>query len=163
MDMRIITILFLAVCSVSSAEVYKCKLNGDLIFSDQLCGQDAEKVEIKVYQPKIEDVDRQRRTTKHYTEESQYDEWDALIAKSDTLNTKISQLEKQCDAELQVLNEKYYEYSETLIATSEHDLFQRIDDVKTDYQRKINRVKTEIGENKVRMFNLKSLIDAQKQ
>jgi len=141
--------------------MYKCELNSEWSFSDQPCAPNAEKIELKVYQPKSEDIDKQRKLTKRNTEDSQYYDLDVLRAKNDALKANITQLLKQRDVELKVLNKSIYNYSDTYVATSEYGLFRKIDEVNAKYRMKIERVNDEIKHNEVKMFNLKSLIDAQ--
>lgn len=159
----IIMALVFIVFSSASADVYKCKIKGEWVFSDQPCSRNAEKVEINIYQPKAEDIDKQRRMTKRYTEDSQYDELEALRAKNDALKLKITQLENQRDAALKTFDDRMYAYSDTLVATHEQDLFKQINDVKQEYHLKIIKVKSEIQQNEARIFNLKVTLDAQKQ
>lgn len=164
--MRIIIMAMVLIVSSSTsalADVYKCKIKGEWVFSDQPCSRDAEKVEMNLYQPKAEDIDKQRRMTKRYTEDSQYDELEALRAKNDALKLKITQLENQREAALKTFDDRMYAYSDTLIATHEQDLFKQINDVKRDYHLKIMKVQSEIQQNEARIFSLKVTLDAQNQ
>jgi len=159
-ELRIITIVFLLVSSSSFADIYKCNVNGEQVFSDQPCTRNAEKVELKVYQPKAEDINQQQRATKRYIEDSQYDEIDALRKKNKSLKVKIHQLIKQRNKKVQLLNEKVYEYSDTIIASSDPNVFKNIEALNAEYLRKIDQLEAEIHRNELRMSEIKLLIDA---
>jgi uncharacterized protein DUF4124 len=117
MDIRIITSVFFLILSSSvHAEVYKCLVNGNTVFSDKPCGDNAEKIDIQVYQPKTADIKQQQRTTLRYQQDSKHNQLLELRKQNKSLKAQIVQLQKRRDAEIKVLQKKTYRYSDTRIA-----------------------------------------------
>jgi ubiquinone biosynthesis protein UbiJ len=136
------------------AEVYKCTVNGRTEFSDQPCSDQAEKIEIKVTQPEQTAIDEQRAITATFKEESRVTEIHTLNQQNDHLEAEISRLERQRDAELEELSARTYITEDGRMATSEHGLFQRMDEVTAEYQTAIELIRQQIQRNQNQLNNL---------
>jgi ubiquinone biosynthesis protein UbiJ len=136
------------------AEVYKCTVNGRTEFSDQPCSDQAQKIEIKVTQPEQTAIDEQRAITATFEEESRVTEIHTLNQQNDHLEAEISRLERQRDAELEELSARTYITEDGRMATSEHGLFQRMDEVTAEYQTAIKLIRQQIQRNQNQLNNL---------
>lgn len=136
------------------AEVYKCTVNGRTEFSDQPCSDQAQKIEIKVTQPEQTAIDEQRAITATFEEESRVTEIHTLNQQNDHLEAEISRLERQRDAELEELSARTYITEDGRMATSEHGLFQRMDEVTAEYQTAIELIRQQIQRNQNQLNNL---------
>jgi ubiquinone biosynthesis protein UbiJ len=136
------------------AEVYKCTVNGRTEFSDQPCSDQAQKIEIKVTQPEQTAIDEQRAITATFEEESRVTEIHTLNQQNDHLKAEISRLERQHDAELEELSARTYITEDGRMATSEHGLFQRMDEVTAEYQTAIELIRQQIQRNQNQLNNL---------
>lgn len=136
------------------AEVYKCTVSGRTEFSDQPCSDQAQKIEIKVTQPEQTAIDEQRAITATFKEESRVTEIHTLNQQNDHLEAEISRLERQRDAELEELSARTYITEDGRMATSEHGLFQRMDEVTAEYQTAIELIRQQIQRNQNQLNNL---------
>lgn len=136
------------------AEVYKCTVSGRTEFSDQPCSEQAEKIELKVTQPEQDAIERQQAITATFEEESRVTEIHTLNQKNDHLAAEISRLERQRDAELEELSARTYITEDGRMATSEHGLFQRMDEVEAHYQQQVEQIQYQIRKNKTALQGL---------
>jgi ubiquinone biosynthesis protein UbiJ len=130
------------------AEVYKCTINGHTEFSDQPCSEQAKKIEIKITQPKQRAIDEQRAITATFEEESRVTEIHTLNQQNDHLEAEISRLERQRDADLEELSARTYMTEDGRMATTEHGLFQRMDEIEAQYQQQLEQIQHQIRKNK---------------
>lgn len=155
MTIRLFTVITLMAISPSiSAQIYQCKVNGNTEYSDIPCTGNEQEIELQVYQPTAEDIVKQRQTTKSYQRESRYVEVEALTKNNKQLKQQIAQLQKQYDAELQVLQKKTYRYSDTHIAATEPGLFKKMRILTADYQARIRNLENEIAQNEQKIARL---------
>lgn len=154
MDVRFIIITFLFFIYPAQADIYKCTVNGKTVFSDQVCAENAEKIEIKVYKPSDDEVAKQREATKNHDNQARINEIASLKEKNDSLRHKITQLEREKQVELQRLGKGIYRHSETTVATHEYGLFQKMAAVEQDYQQKTAQINAEISRNENRLNSL---------
>ncbi len=155
MTMRISFVIILVALSQSvSAQVYQCDVNGNIEFSDTPCAGNGQQIKLQIYQPKAEDIVKQRQTTQRYQKESRYVEIEALTKHNEQLKQQIIQLQKQHDAELQVLQKKTYRYSDTHIAETEPGLFKKMRLLTADYQARIKNIENEIAKNEQKIAQL---------
>lgn len=152
----IVGLLLLGITLPGQAEIYKCTVNGKLQFSDQPCSDKAEVVELKLYQPKAEDINEQQQITQRYKEDSRVNEIESLKEKNEKLKEEITRTAKQWDAEMKALNEKTYPVSDTEIGTREPDLGKQKRAVRDKYQQKIEQLQDEISRNETRLAELSS-------
>lgn len=136
------------------AEVYKCMINDQVEFSDQPCSEQAEKIELKVAQPEQIAVDQQQAITATFEEESRINQIHSLNQKNDQLEAEILRLEQQRDAELRTLSARTYTTEDGRIMTSEHGLFQKMDEVAAHYHQAIESLKQRINSNQNQLNNL---------
>ncbi|MCX4186537.1 DUF4124 domain-containing protein [Methylophaga sp. OBS4] len=153
--MRFLTALLALVLVLPvQAEIYKCTVNGKTQFSDQPCSDKAEIIELKIRQPKAEDVTTQQQITQQFKEESRVNTIHSLHEENETLKAQITELEKQREAELEELSQRTYQYDDDTIATKEPGLFQKMNDVMASYQKKIRQIENRIRENENTMSQL---------
>jgi len=130
------------------AEVYKCTLNGQTAFSDQPCSEQAEKIDIKVKQPEQTAIDEQQAITATFEEESRVSQIHSLNQQNDQLEMEIIRLGQQRDSELEALSARTYITEDGRMATSEHGLFQKMDEVEARYQQQVEQIQYQIQKNK---------------
>ncbi len=156
MDIRLVlTLCFLCLFNSVHAEIYKCTVDDSTVFSDEPCADNAQKIEVKVYQPKADDIEKQRKTTALYQQDAKVNEIQTLQKSNESLKAKIQQLQQQRQAELQVLQAKTYQYSDTEIASTEPGVFKKMNAVNAEYQSKIETVNAQIQHNEQRINQLK--------
>jgi len=153
MDIRVIIITLLLVPSTTYADIYKCEVNGKTIFSDKACSTAAKKVEINVYQPKVEDVKKIQQTTLGYEKDSRLDDVAALRKKNERLKAKVIRLQKKRKKELASFNDKIYAYSDTHVATREPGLFEKMHVISEEYKKKISVIEEQIKRNQIEIDN----------
>ena len=101
MDKKLlITTFFFVAIPAAQAEVFKCVEAGKTVFSDQPCAENAEKLELNIYQPKSEDIKKQQQTTQQYQRDSQHNAFLTLRSKNESLEKQIVQLQKEHDKKL---------------------------------------------------------------
>jgi hypothetical protein len=150
----------LLISNACFADLFRCKVDGKTVFSDKACSSEAQKIQLNVYRPKAEEAEKQREITKRNNQDALYSQWDELRSENTRLENKIVQLQQQWQQETTLLSKKLYRYSDTMVATSEPDLFNKMAQVDKRYQQQINNIKLTIRQNEHNMFNIKSLIDA---
>lgn len=156
MDVRFFTtIVLLFFLLPSQAEVYKCIVNGKTIFSDQPCAKDAEKIELKLYKPKTEDIQRQQQSTQSFSENSRVNEILTLRKMNVVLENKKIQLKKEMEAQLKILEKKTYSVPNGR-ASTERGVFQKMADVTNQYQRDVQATNVEINKNERKISELTS-------
>lgn len=153
----LIRILLLYVCLLNTAhaEIFKCVINGNTVFSDEPCADNAEQLKLNVYQPKAEDISKKHETTARYQQDSKVNEIQTLQQTNENLQNQIQQLKQQANTELQALKAKTYRYSDTQVAATEHGVFEQMNAVMTNYQVKIEDVRARIVQNEQRIEALK--------
>jgi len=157
--MRIaIALCFLLLSSFVHAEIYKCVLNQNTVFSDAPCAEDAQEIELKVHRPAADAIEQQNKTTARYQQDSRVNEIESLRAKNQALQITIQDLQQQRNTKLEVLKAKTYQYSDTEIATTEHGVFKQMNAVVAEYQAKISQVKAQIRTNESRINQIKQAL-----
>lgn len=153
--MRLLTILFFLLPGLPiQAEIYKCTVNGNTEFSDQPCSDNAETVTVDVRKPDQQAIENQQEITATFEEESRVHEIHALNQRNDALEAEILRLQQEREAELEALRARTYDYGDGSIATKEHGLFEKMDQVDADYQQKIEQVQRKIRQNQNRLQTL---------
>jgi uncharacterized membrane protein YdfJ with MMPL/SSD domain len=156
MDVRILYLLcFFVFFSVAQAEIYKCTVNGKMIFSDQACATNAEIIDIKVYKPSYEAVQQQQQSTKRFSESSRVSDILALKKKNEALENRKLQLQKSAEQQLKELEKKTYSVPNGT-ASTERGVFQKMADVENNYRRDVNKINAEIQNNERKISELTS-------
>ncbi len=156
MDMKLVQcIVLLLITSAVEADVFKCEVNGKTIFSDAPCAEHAETIEMKVYQPKAEDIKKQQQTTQQYQRDSKHNAFLALRAQNETLEKQIIGLQKEHDQKLKAMRGKTYR-SGNYVATKEHGLFKRMRQMSVEYLARIEQIRKQIKQNEQKMAELQS-------
>lgn len=137
------------------AQVFKCIVNDETVFSDRACAEDAEKLEIKIYQPKSEAIKQQQQTTQQYQQDSKHNAFLALRSENKKLQKRIVALQKEHDEKLKEMGKKTYR-SGSYVATNERGLFKRMNELSADYRARINQLKAQISQNDREMAQLQS-------
>lgn len=151
----LILISMLLISPVTQAEIFKCVGAGKTVFSDKPCADDAEKLELKLYKPKAEDIEKQQQTTQQYQRDSRHNDFLSLRSENERLEKQITQLQKEHDQKLKEMSGNIYRSGE-YIATKEHGLFKRMRQVSAEYKNKIEQVENQIESNKAKMDQLQS-------
>jgi len=139
--------LLLFATQVLAADIYKCNEHGNTVFSDQPCSDQAEKLALKLRQPQQQDIAKQQQLTATFEEESRINQIHLLNDKNAELEQQIKRLQQAQQAELEALAEKTYQTEDGRIATKEHGLFDRMDQLVEDYQQQIKKRQAEIKTN----------------
>lgn len=156
LDIRIlITLSFLTLPIMLEAQVFKCIVNGKTVFSDRACAGNAEKLDLKIYQPKAEDIKQQQQTTQRYQKNSKHNAFLALRSENEKLRQQITQLQKEHGEKLKEMRNKTYR-SGSYVVTNERGLFKRMNELSADYRARINQLKAQISQNGREMVQLQS-------
>ena len=95
MDKKLlITTFFFVAIPAAQAEVFKCVEAGKTVFSDQPCAENAEKLELNIYQPKSEDIKKQQQTTQQYQRDSQHNLSSLYVAKMRAWKSRLFSYKK---------------------------------------------------------------------
>lgn len=129
------------------AELYKCTINGITEFSDQPCSEQAEQIDLKVTQPEQTAIEQQQAITATFEEESRVNQIHSLNQHNEHLEAEIVRLEQLRDAELEELSARTYITADGRMATTEHGLFQRMDEVEAQYQQQVEQIQSQIRKN----------------
>lgn len=143
-------VMSLALLSVSltvQADIYKCVVNGNTVFSDQPCAENAEKLELEIRQPQQQDIDKQQLLTATFEEESRVNHIHALHTENKQLEQQIKDLESAQQQEFKALAEKTYRTEDGKIISTEHGLFDKMNAVATQYQKMIAQLQAKIKTN----------------
>jgi hypothetical protein len=109
MDNKTFILLIMLLSSpMAQAEIFKCIVAGKTVFSDTACADNAEKLELNVYQPKAEDIEKQKQTTHQYQRDSKHNAFLLLRSENENLERQIIQLQKEHDQKLREMSEKTY-------------------------------------------------------
>lgn len=130
-----------------NADIYKCSVNGNTVFSDQPCSEKAEKVELNLNKPKQQDIDRQKQLTDTFEEESRITNIHTLHQKNKMLKQQIKTLEQKQQAELATLREKTYRTDDGMVVSTEQGLFKKMDELVASYQNAISELQSKIDHN----------------
>lgn len=150
-------LLALALCCVAlpaEADIFKCQVNGGIEFSDKPCSDKAETVTLDVKQPEPEAVKIQQSITDTFREESRVNLIHDLHEKNDALETKIDQLQRERETELDSLRARTYPTEDGRIGTREHGLFEKMNQVDHDYQQQIETLRSQIRLNQEQLNRL---------
>lgn len=150
----LIAVLGLCLALPLQAEIYKCSKNGATEFSDKPCAANAETVELELSEPDADAIKTQQAITETFREESRVNQIHSLNAKNDVLEAKIEQLQQDRQTELERLRQRTYDAGDGRIATREHGLFEKMDQVDADYQQQIQQLKQEIQLNQQQLNEL---------
>lgn len=147
-------VLSLLIALPLKAEIYKCTINDQTVFSDSPCSDQAETVTIEIQQPDHQAIERQQSITATFKEESRFNQIRQLNQQNDQLKAEIGQLQQQREDELALLRQKTYALEDGRIGTREHGLFQQMDRVEAFYQQKIEQLQHTIQDNQKRLQTL---------
>ena len=136
------------------ADIFKCTINGNTEFSDQPCSKDAQTIELRHQKPDSKAIEQQQAITATFEEESRVNRIHRLNQKNDDLEAEIMALEERRRTELDQLRTKTYITDDGRIVSTEHGLFQKMDDVNAAYQQQIDQRKQQIAENKHSLTSL---------
>jgi len=129
------------------ADIYKCQLNGNTVFSDQPCSSQAEKIDLKIRQPQQQDIENQQQLTARFEEDSRVNQIHSLHSENKQLEQQINALEVAQQHEFQALAEKTYRTEDGKIVSTEHGLFDKMNVVAKNYQNRIAELEKKIKTN----------------
>ncbi len=132
---------------VAATEVYKCKVNGAVTFSDQPCSEQAQTIHIDVREPGTEAVKAQQSVTATFEEESRVNEIRQLNQRNDELQQQMRQLQQQHQSEMQKLQARTYDYGDGRVATREYGLFEKMDKLDAQHQQNMQSLQQQIEKN----------------
>jgi len=127
--------------------IYKCAdKNGVNVFSQTPCGQSPEKIEIREYTPPAESAENKLEQDRSYNEEVkarlEIRKWKLKEA---SLVNRIKALEQERDRQISVIND---EINESWDHQKNRTREMRIESIKGDYRRKIDRAKSNLREHR---------------
>ncbi|MTI62986.1 DUF4124 domain-containing protein [Methylophaga sp.] len=136
------------------ANIFKCTVNGNTLFSDRPCADNAVRVEIEARQPDETAVISQQAITQRFQEESRVNQVHSLKQKNKLLSAKIDQLQQDRQRELDRLRQRTYTSDDGRIATREHGLFEEMDRLDAEFQQQIQDLKQEVQHNQQQIHQL---------
>lgn len=136
------------------AEIYKCSIDGETVFSDSPCSEQAETVIIDIQRPDQQTIEKQQSITATFEEESRFNQIRQLNQRNYELEAEIITLQQQREDELALLRQKTDTLEDGRMATREHGLFEQMDRVEAQYQQKIERAREAIRRNQARLQTL---------
>lgn len=145
--LRMILVSLLALASAPvAAEAYKCEVDGKVTFSDRPCGENQEKVEVRVHQPSGPAWDYKGALE----EQDQYLERDRLEREISQVEARIRYLRRQRDAEIAALRRsQQYSANNLAGATRDQSIAQQMQAVSSNYE-------TQIATERARLQDLRS-------
>lgn len=136
------------------AQIYKCSIDGETVFSDSPCSEQAETITIDIQQPDQQAIEKQQSITATFEEESRFNQIRQLNQQNDELEAEIVRLQQQREDELALLRQKTYVTGDGRIATREHGLFDQMARVDALYRQKIEQARQAIRHNQERLQTL---------
>lgn len=136
------------------ADIFKCTVDGNTLFSDQPCADNAVRLEIEARQPNDKAVASQQAITQRFREESRVNRVHSLKQKNNALSARIDQLQQDRQTELDHLRQRTYTSDDGRMATREHGLFEEMDRLDAEFQQQIQDLKQEIQHNQQQIHQL---------